>query len=287
MFANSSTSNKNIITEAVATIPDALSVPPEKLQHTLFQTSWNTFSSEARKALPPEHATICNSAANKHAADWLLAVPSTFDLTIPNRLMRIAVSLFLCIPLLPVGAACPSCPNESFDESNTHVLKHNTKGGNCRRHKAITNVLYAFSRQANLPVIQELTGLYTDDNRRPDLLISDIGPRRGDVAIDVSVTTPLLIRGNAPPNLQAAKAREGSKRHKYASPKSPLPFTPFVVETYGGMTPTAIELVKNITTRVRESQPPNFAAPTAKHHAFQAISTALWRENARKVAQYL
>ena len=69
---------------------------------------------------------IVESAQGKIARAWLSAIPKVKSLAIPSDLMRIAVKLFLNVPLKAKHQKCPAC-QKSFEDFNTHTLTYSSK----------------------------------------------------------------------------------------------------------------------------------------------------------------
>ena len=257
---------------------------PPKLQSMLAAEARKAHAEDTRKNLTQTSKAICASADAKHVKGWLLAIPSTPELTITNKLMLIALALFLRIPLFPADTPCTSCPGETLDAPNTHILRHPTKNGNYHRHQAIVNVLLNACRRAHIPVSAEPKGFFKDNRRRPDLLVARTGPNKADILMDVSIASTEISESA----LQAAHARERVKKNKYMKDLSQgTTFTPFVIKSYGGMSDTAISLIKRIIQEIKDHVPPNFNASSPKALMYQELSVALWRENAWKVLQYM
>ena len=79
---------------------------------------------------------IVESAQGKIARAWLSAIPTVKSLAIPSDLMRIAVKLFLNVPLKAKHQKCPAC-QKSFEDFNTHILTCSSKQGLIRRHDSV------------------------------------------------------------------------------------------------------------------------------------------------------
>jgi hypothetical protein len=120
----------------------------------------------------------------------------------------------------------------------------------------------------------EVKGLDSSSNLRPDLLLSFSGRL---ILSDVAVChplTPAVVRSRiAARSLGRAKYIEGLKQRKYAAIASQRQYEllPFVVETCGGLAPSAVQLIQAM------------AQAAAEHFALWS-GTAILRELVGSVA---
>ena len=153
--------------------------------------------------------------------------------------MRIAVKLFLNVPLKEKHQKCPAC-QKSFEGFNTHILTCSSKQWLIRRHGAIKFCLASLCSHAGVTAYVEPEGLLPG-SMRPDLVITSLGDAERDVAIDVTVTSPFSVKRTAVVPLTAAKKMKVRKRKKYLEicRDAGLLFCPFAIEAYGATTDTA------------------------------------------------
>ena len=125
------------------------------------------------------------------------------------------------------------------------------------------------------------------DQRRPDLIIHNLGRKGSSVATDISIANPFSeIGGSNPKPLAAALSREADKINKYAADcsKVNIGFHPIILDAYGGITPNTIHNMLNpLIHRVKDFTSPNWTTPNPKAYWYQRLSIALWTFNAYKV----
>ena len=78
-------------------------------------------SKKVIESLSTTQKVIVESAQGKIARAWLSAIPTVKSLAIPSDLMRIAVKLFLNVPLKAKHQKCPAC-QKSFEDFKIHIL---------------------------------------------------------------------------------------------------------------------------------------------------------------------
>ena len=124
------------------------------------------------------------------------------------------------------------------------------------------------------------------DKRRLDVTLTDAGTQGKALGIDVSVASPLadsVINKTEP--LAAAIDREQEKIRKYSQDCTDhdMDFSPFVMDTYGGIPDLSYrEVLRKLTSMINDYAPVNWAAPTPETYWLQRVSIALWTGNARK-----
>jgi hypothetical protein len=142
-------------------------------------------------------------------------------------------------------------------------------------------VLYAFVRAAGGVAVKEPAGLSAKDGKRPDLQI--IFPSR-HIITDVCISHPLApsYLGKAK-DLEAATANGAAavKVRKYVevSTTQQASFIPFAAESTGGLSPEAIELLKQIALASNDHL--RLDPAQARQGAMQAaVAIAIQRGNA-------
>ena len=127
-----------------------------------------------------------------------------------------------------------------------------------------------------------MNDLIAKTHMRPaDILVYLFGSHGQDMAIDVSVVDPSSKSCWKKP-LAAGEQRERSKRHKYAEDltKQGILFNQLVFEAFGGIPRDSYEYVlEPAAKRIKDYEPENWAAPTAKAYWLQRFSITLWRFN--------
>ena len=273
-----------LASKALSNLDLVRSDPFIHLQHFI---GGKVISEEAKKAVESLSTTqrvIVESCQGKLAKAWLSAIPTTKSLAIPSDLMRIAVKLFLNVPLRAKYQRCPAC-QMAFEDFNTHILTCSSKQGLIRRHDAIKFVLASLCSHAGVTTYVEPEGLLPG-SMRPDLLVTSLGENERDVAIDVTVTSPFSVKRSSVIPLVAARKMEVNKRKKYLEPcrEAGLLFCPFAIESYGATTEVATSYVLDpLIKEIKGFTPVNWTATSPKSFWYQRISLTLWASNARKV----
>ena len=206
----------------------------------------------------------------KHAGAWLKAIPTVPELSISSDKMVIALRLFLGIPFQKDVKDCPVC-NKRIDDFNVHMLLCSTKKALMQRHDAIKHCVKDLCAAAGLHVDVEASPFGKressdkKDQRRPDLIIYNLGRRGSALAVDISIANPFSKVGGANPKpLAAALSREVDKINKYAKDCSRLNlnFHPLVLDAYGGIPPNTVHYVLN---PLPSKGPRTLSHPTWQH----------------------
>jgi hypothetical protein len=193
------------------------------------------------------------SIAAIEANTWKRVIPSSPLHTLSDAQYRIAARLNLGLPPYRVAlpSSCPSCksPTALRDDRWHHLscVSHRRLEVT-HRHDAVLNVLYAYTRAAGGIAVKEPAGLSVEDGKRPDLQI--IFPSR-HIITDVVIPHPL-----APSHLHRASNRAAAtaelaasrkvKKYAQVSQTQHASFIPFAVESTGGMSVGARELLQQI-----------------------------------------
>ena len=99
---------------------------------------------------------------------------------------------------------CPIC-NKRIDDFNVHMLLCSTKKALMQRHDAIKHCVKDLCAAAGLHVDVEASPFGKressdkKDQRRPDLIIYNLGKRGSAFAVDISVANPFSKVGGANP----------------------------------------------------------------------------------------
>lgn len=149
------------------------------------------------------------------------------------------------------------------------------------RHDAIVQALYHHAHYSGAAAAREPSGLSTEDGRRPDLHIVIPGL---SVLTDVVVSHPL-----APSHLSAASVKplttanqaalRKHNKYKQLADTQQSHFLPFSVETTGGMTEDAEELVDQLSLTCKDHLTLPSSRPFA-HSIRSSIAVAIQRGNA-------
>lgn len=272
-----------------------------KLQHFLVEQTKSERFDKVYNSLNDTNKKIVDSTKDCHASGWLHALPTEPALTFPSNLMRLAVKLFLDINTGKNNSICSLCHHDSEDFTK-HALTCPAQKAVIHRHELVKNCVSDLCRAATLPAAVEPSpfGFKKDkngkdfvtylkikkDQRRLDLIISGVGPKGGELGVDVSVANPFAesVVDKVTP-LAAAREREQEKINKYSQDCRALgmSFSPFVMDAYGGIPDVSYrQVLLKLTSKIKDYTPANWAAPTAETYWLQRVSIALWSGNAYK-----
>jgi hypothetical protein len=194
------------------------------------------------------------------ASAWKTVIPSNPMLQLTDTQYRIAARLNLRLrPLNASGmsalpASCPVCgQKDAIANDSWHFLSCKKGKGPASevttRHNAVRDALWHGVLAVGGQAVREPVGLHLEDGRRPDLQIVFPGEH---VLTDVVVTHPL-----APSNIaraaggaaSVAKGWQERKRNKYEKTAAhhEARLLPFAVETFGGLAPDAVTLLKELS----------------------------------------
>ena len=145
---------------------------------------------------------------------------------------------------------CPVCCGvNSIRNDPWHFLSCESlrRGEITVRHDDVGRALYRTALTMGLKAQLEPRGLDASSRLRPDFLLSLPGRLiLSDVAVCHPLAPGMLRNGQGTRTLGRAKHMESEKRRKYAKLSSQRQYEllPFVVETYGGLAPSAVKLIQ-------------------------------------------
>lgn len=248
----------------------------------------------SRLSSPADRAQYL-SKTSKGASAFLQACPTDRSLTIANDDMRLAIRVWLRLPLLPVFSVldnipCSCKPNVTLDES--HIFNCNAEAARDIRHNVITYTFQEMLQQTQLnPVHLEPRASHaTSDMHRFDLAVAGFDGSSTDLKIDISIRNPLAkhsIARASTTRLSAANEGVKEKHVKYDKYLSPRDwFAPLAIETFGALHPNVFKVLSAASSRVANVAPDSasFTAPTFSSYWLQRLSCSLWRENSRLAA---
>jgi hypothetical protein len=191
----------------------------------------------------------------KRSGAWLNVFPATPALTLINSHYALAFRLRLGLPPqddLPLECKCGAILASDPDHFLSCKLLRRTIV--TTRHDLIVRSLASFIRSAGGAVYVEPKFL---GSLRPDAKV--YFPSHS-ATVDVSITHPscpsYALQGSKSP-LAVAKLRESIKHNKYDAQAlaEGTPFTPFVMETFGGLGKEAVGFIKKISYAYSELSP--------------------------------
>ena len=188
-----------------------------------------------------EEKVRASEAKSPGAKGACLAQPRTQGTTIPPDAMKFASTYRL-------GTAkahdISQCPCGTGSPSITHILSCKFLRGRFVRHDVLVNVLVDMLRAIGVTASTEVM-ILEGSQKRMDIVVT---LATGRVWVDVSVVNPLIasyVKDTSP-----LVTREKQKETKYGTHarSERVRFTPFVVSTFGGLGPKAVEFLKWIAT---------------------------------------
>jgi hypothetical protein len=208
---------------------------------------------------------------------------------------RIAARLSLGLrPLNASGmsalpASCPVCGEiDAIANDSWHFLtcrKEMGAGGEVTtRHNAIRDALYHGVLTVGGQAVREPVGLDLEDGRRPDLQIVFPGEH---ILTDVVVSHPLApsyIERAAGASARVATHWQEAKRNKYkkTAANCEARLLPFAVETFGGLAPDAVTLLKALS-RAGEEHLGLWPRDVIVRQLLGSVAVAVQRGNAMAV----
>eukprot|EP00662_Eupelagonemidae_sp_cell21_P058126 gene58126-biopygen56035 len=203
----------------------------------------------------PEHRVHIRAKAAPHAGAWLTGVPSeSLGLWLPPEEFRIAMHLWLGVPVCEGEATCPFCTMK-VEDLGLHAIKCMAGGDIVDRHNRLRDIWWRLCRAAGLRPEIEKPGLLPGSLHRPaDIWLPRYpggGPAR--IALDQKVTSPLqrkYMQRAGQISLAAAEmyADYVAERHdcEAACAARGIQFIPVVAEALGGWGHEAQKALKEI-----------------------------------------
>ena len=217
------------------------------------------------------------------ASTWKTVIPSHKLHTLGDSSYRVSARFNL--GLRPYRSIlqdqCASCGvTDAIKRDPWHHLSCNSHKRQelTLRHDSIVQALYHHAHYSGAAAAREPEGLSTEDGRRPDLHI--VIPNRS-ILVDVVCSHPL-----APSHLSAASNRRLAtanqaglrkiNKYKSVAATQQAHFLPFSVETTGGMTEDAEELVNQLSLARQD----HLTVPSFAHSVRSSIAIAIQKGNA-------
>ena len=182
------------------------------------------------------------SSSATMASSWLLAFPTTPELTLTDEEFRFAIKHRLGLPCaddLPLSCRCnKSLMDDPAHFHSCHLLKRTAITA---RHDMIVRSLANFFRMVGAVVHIE-PRIIGFERRRPDL---DIISADRSLLIDVAVAHPAAPSRNSLTPLAAAASTEATKVGKYGvlAAARAATFLPFVMESFGAFGKEALKVL--------------------------------------------
>jgi hypothetical protein len=267
---------------------------PSTLQRTLnTQASQHRFdaSFDTAKEKGDRQLAHLKSITAPHAWVWKTVMPISSALILRDQQYRVAARLNLGLdPVkdMDVPDKCHACNKSGvFNNDHWHRLSCKAGGGAGinHRHHAVNNALYEAALLLGGQAAKEVKGLAGNSRLRPDLQMVFHGEH---LLSDVMITHPLapsqlhrtargrpLAQSTQRAQAKHIKYREVARQHRAI-------FLPFVAETYGGLTPAAVQLVERMA-RAGQQQVTMWTDNEVKQHIMAHVAIAIQRFTAMTV----
>ena len=232
----------------------------------------------------PRSRALVLSSSIAHAGDWLNAIPSrALGLHIPNRDFILCLCYWLGLPISSSARSCPACGEVAADSSGDHQVGCGANGDRISRHNGLRDALFSAAQSAALAPRLEAPFLVPSSSSRPaDVFLPNWQAGR-PAALDVTVIStmqPLTISGASLSKGHALQIGEQRKLtgHLDECSSAGIDFIPLVVETLGGWSARATEVISQLG-RLMASRSGSSPSDSTRH-LFQRLAICLWRGNA-------
>ncbi|XP_048000558.1 uncharacterized protein LOC125237492 [Leguminivora glycinivorella] len=220
------------------------------------------------------------AAAEKESGQWLHAYPSPPSGTyLEPDTLRLAVSLRLGVKVC-TPHRCPC--GTTVDELGHHGLSCQLSAGRLSRHSALNDIIRRSLATVNAPAILEPNGVSRDDGKRPDGMTL-VPWKMGRVLVWDATCVDTLAPSHLPRTSNragaAAEAAEIKKMTKYRGLGHQYHFRAVGVETLGPWGPSAREVFKELSAKLKETT----GDQRAGSFLSQRISIAIQRGNAASI----
>ena len=197
-----------------------------------------------------EKARLLSSCLPK-AGNWLNAIPSkSLGLHLSSREFRVSAKYRLGMTIFLADGVCPACklPSDAFGD---HAIACGSEGERISRHNLLRDALFSAAQQAALSPVREERDLISNSQSRPGDIFLRSYHQGMDLAIDVTVISPVqkaLVAKSAEEAgyaLQHACDRK-NRLHFEECQKEGIHFAPLAIETFGGFNSQSILIVNKI-----------------------------------------
>ena len=212
-----------------------------------------------------------------HSGDWLNAMPiSSCGLRMDDEAVRVAIGLRLGVNL----CAPHNCPcGAAVDALGIHGLSCRRSAGRTSRHNMLNDIIFRACIRSGVPASKEPTGLFLNDEKRPDGMT--LVPWKMGRCVTWDVTCPDTLAISHRPITAfasgAASERAAMLKHiKYQSNKAVHDFVPIAVETLGPVNSEGLSFLRELGSRLSTVT----RDPRETSFLFQRVSVCMQRANA-------
>ena len=192
-----------------------------------------------------------SKASSNSSSSWLSTLPNKSNGSyIPSTSFRLALSHRLHLDIYSTNSRCPDCDGSTSDVKGIHDTICKGKGKVVRRHDKVCETLKDICAQAHIVCTREDSDLLADGSRaRPGDLVLYNWEYGQDACVDVSIVSPLTDpHATIVDPLSAVNKMANVKIQKYHNrcAAANKRFIPFIMDTFGGFHPTALDLINRI-----------------------------------------
>jgi hypothetical protein len=235
------------------------------------------------------------SASAKHAGAWLLAIPSSADLTMRDSdyIINSRIQLGLSpLDRLPSVCAC----GQTLAPYPLHL--HDCVRARSRavkfRHDRVVLTIAKLCRSVSIPVHRENHDFQRTHNLRPDL---ECILATGNLHTDISFINPCAASHRAAAARRQFAAATSREKHKIRHYRTTIEaegseFLPMVMETFGAISKESLKFLQSLVRASMDHPGPSLSlASLIQHIAVQAVrgNAHIIRQgavNARTTTQY-
>jgi len=235
------------------------------------------------RSTDPQRTIILSSSSPQASKVWS-ALPCKSRYHIPASQFPVAVRFRMgCVFPTAPPSPCTVC-GINMDAYGRHLLTHRRY----QIHNAVRDSVADFCKEARIPTITEppfaSTARAGNQLRPADLFIRSLHPSVSatSLCLDFAITNPLRpdYHQSSEVALSAAEAYTRSSKHKpeyvLLCRQHDFLYIPLVIESYGGILPSAIRYLDDIA--LIHSRNNNCLIAQSSHHLYTGISYALLTE---------
>ncbi len=180
------------------------------------------------------------------------------------------------------GATCPICRGAA-DAYGDHQVGCGGNGDRIHRHDSIRDALFSAAQSAALAPRKEVPSLIPSSSSRPADVYLPLWKRGQPAALDVTVISTMQQQTMYGASTTPGYAlRVGAERKMTAHAEDcraiGVIFVPIVVESLGGWSQEAIQIIRSIGRL--QGQRLGTSPADSTRHLFQRLAISLWKGNA-------
>ena len=197
-----------------------------------------------------------NAISEPHAGAWLTAIPNpNLGLAMSRHEFTVALRLRLGIPLFPSHPNAVCCPcAQLIDKFGDHLLGCRKNSLRSKRHDALRDTIYNALLIDDKGTLLEQTFSSQNNNRPGDVYHPNfLFGRPAYIDLTIRNTVQLKFVANSANSAGSAAAEgelEKDLKYKEAVADSGALFFPLAVEMYGCWTPTSLDTIEAIASKV-------------------------------------